>query len=116
MKVFTKSYIFIQLKFMMASVAKVHMYLPMVALREAIGRLSCVVNLSASVRISSMLFIKAKRGASGKAATKIVTKPNWITERSTGTCHNHTRTVEHHYISRYLMFHLNSSTRTSTPA
>ena len=52
---------------------------PMVALRAAMGRRSCVVNLSASVRISSTLFISAKSGASGKAATKIVTKPNWIT-------------------------------------
>ena len=52
----------------------------MFALRAAMGRRNCVVNLSASVRISRMLLMKAKRGAIGKAATKMVTNPNWITK------------------------------------
>ena len=31
-----------------------------------------------------MLFARAKKGAKGKAATKIVMKPNWITKRVGG--------------------------------
>ena len=54
----------------------------MVAARTAIGRRSCVINLLESMRTSRMLFARAQRGARGKAATKIVTKPNWITENT----------------------------------
>ena len=39
------------------------------------GLLYIVINFFASSRISKILFSKAKNGARGKAATKIVTKP-----------------------------------------
>lgn len=45
----------------------------------ASGLLSSATNFLASRRISMMLFRRANRGASGKDATKRVTKPNWIT-------------------------------------
>lgn len=41
-----------------------------------IGRLHCVTNLYASSLISMILFSNASRGARGKAATKMVVKPN----------------------------------------
>lgn len=44
-------------------------------------RRNCVVIFHASTRISNRLFTRARRGASGKEATKSVTKPNWITVR-----------------------------------
>ena len=44
------------------------------------GRCFVVINLSASIRISKMLLIRAKRGARGKAAMNRVTNPYWITE------------------------------------
>lgn len=54
---------------------------PMVAARSAMGRLSCVINLLASTRISMMLLRSANNGASGNAAQKIVKKPNCSTAR-----------------------------------
>ncbi len=51
---------------------------PMSWALTAIGRCNCVTNLLASDLISMTLFISAKSGARGKAATKIVTNPNWI--------------------------------------
>ena len=54
--------------------------IPMVWVRAAIGRRSWVTNLLASIRISMMLLMRANRGARGKAATNIVTKPNCSTE------------------------------------
>lgn len=50
--------------------------LPIVAAGAAISRRYCVTNLFASARSSIMLLRSAKNGASGKAATKSVTKPN----------------------------------------
>lgn len=44
------------------------------------SRRSKVTILMASSRISMMLLMSAKSGASGKAATKMVVKLNWITE------------------------------------
>ena len=41
--------------------------------------LNSEMNLLASKRISTMLLIKAKKGAAGIAHTNRVTKPNWIT-------------------------------------
>lgn len=43
-----------------------------------------VTNLYASSLISMILFNKAKRGASGKAATKMVVKPNCKTVKEEG--------------------------------
>lgn len=43
---------------------------------EGRGRRHWVTNLYASKRISMTLFSSAKRGARGKAATKMVVKPN----------------------------------------
>ena len=57
--------------------------LPIVAALVATGLRSWVMNLLESMRISRMLFSKAKKGARGKAATNTVTKPNWITETVT---------------------------------
>ena len=51
-------------------------HIPISCDRVAVGRCSCVTNLLASERISMTLFSKANTGARGKAATKIVTKPN----------------------------------------
>lgn len=53
---------------------------PMSLALAATGRRSSVTNFLASSRISMMLFSRAKSGASGKLATKSVTKPNWMTE------------------------------------
>ena len=48
--------------------------------RSATGRRSTLINLKASNLISMMLFSQANNGASGKAATKMVMKPNCITK------------------------------------
>lgn len=53
---------------------------PMSRTRCVTGRRWKVSSFFASNRISSMLFNKAKNGANGKAATKIVTKPYCRTE------------------------------------
>lgn len=50
-------------------------------------RLNCVVSFHASNRISSMLLIRARRGARGNDATNRVTKPNCITVEGTGYTH-----------------------------
>ena len=39
------------------------------------------MSLLASSLISKMLFIRANAGANGKADTKSVANPNWITEK-----------------------------------
>jgi len=56
--------------------------LPMSWARSATGRCSTLTNLKASNLISIMLLSQANNGASGKAATKIVMKPNCITENT----------------------------------
>lgn len=50
-------------------------------------RLNWVVSFHASSRISSMLLIRARRGASGNDATNRVTKPNCITVKGRGDMH-----------------------------
>lgn len=57
--------------------------LPMSLAWEGRGRRHCVTNLNASKRISMMLLIRARRGARGNAATKMVVKPNCRTETKT---------------------------------
>lgn len=52
---------------------------PMSWQRWATGRRVSHTNLCASNRISIQLLSSAKSGASGKAATKMVMKPNWRT-------------------------------------
>ena len=53
--------------------------IPMSCALCATGRRKSHTILSESMRISKMLLARAKNGARGKAATKIVTKPNWMT-------------------------------------
>lgn len=50
-------------------------------------RLNCVVSFHASSRISSMLLMRARRGARGNDATNRVTKPNCITVKGRGYMH-----------------------------
>lgn len=50
-------------------------------------RRNWVVSFHASKRISSMLLIRARRGASGNDATNKVTKPNCITVKGRGDMH-----------------------------
>ena len=52
--------------------------IPMSCALCATGRRKSHTILSESMRISKMLLARAKNGARGKAATKIVTKPNWM--------------------------------------
>ena len=54
--------------------------IPISCARSATGRRSTLTNLKASNLISTMLLSQANNGASGKAATKIVMKPNCMTE------------------------------------
>ena len=53
---------------------------PIPSARSATGLRKFTKKLIASIRSSTTLLMSAKNGASGKAATNIVTKPNWITE------------------------------------
>ena len=62
-----------------ATAAKILNQIPMSWARCATGRRRSFTILSESMRISKMLLASAKKGAKGKAATKIVMKPNWIT-------------------------------------
>ena len=55
---------------------------PMSWARSATGLLVSQTNFWASSLISTQLFSKANKGASGKAATNIVIKPNCNTERN----------------------------------
>ena len=59
--------------------------IPISCARSATGLLRSDTILSESMRISKMLFARAKNGARGNAATKIVMNPNWITEVEIGT-------------------------------
>lgn len=52
---------------------------PMLWALEATVLLYWVVSFQASTRISTILFMRARRGAKGKEATNSVTNPNWIT-------------------------------------
>lgn len=54
---------------------------PMSVALAGIGLLHCVTNLYASSLISIILLSKASKGANGKAATKIVVKPNCRTRK-----------------------------------
>ena len=53
---------------------------PISSALSATGRLVETTNLDASKRISNQLFNRAKKGARGKAATKIEMNPNCITK------------------------------------
>lgn len=55
--------------------SRMRYHMPMFVTRCPTGRLYNVTNFLASNLISKMLFSNAKNGASGKAATKIVTNP-----------------------------------------
>ena len=57
--------------------------MPMPSALAACGRRQMETNLKASRRISMMLLRSAKSGASGKAATNSVTKPNCVTATHT---------------------------------
>ena len=54
--------------------------MPMSWARSTTGRRYSITNFWASRRISIQLLMSAKRGARGHAATKMVMKPNWMTE------------------------------------
>ena len=56
--------------------------IPMSCARWATGLLRSHTILSESIRISKMLLARAKKGARGNAATKMVMKPNWITAKN----------------------------------
>ena len=62
-----------------ATADKILNQIPMSWARWATGRRRSHTILSESMRISKMLLARAKNGAKGNAATKIVMKPNWIT-------------------------------------
>lgn len=59
--------------------------MPMSWARSTTGRRYSVTNFWASKRISIQLLMRAKRGARGHAATKMVMNPNWSTESSKNT-------------------------------
>ena len=61
--------------------------LPISCALSATGRRSTLTNLNASSLISMTLLSQANNGASGKAATKIVMKPNCMTD-NTEQLHN----------------------------
>ena len=63
-----------------ASNSRMLNHIPMSWALSATTRLVSQTNFWASKRISTQLFRRAKSGARGKAATKIVMKPNWSTE------------------------------------
>ena len=54
--------------------------MPMFSALSATARRVSQTNFWASSLISTQLLMRAKRGARGKAATKIVMKPNWRTK------------------------------------
>ena len=56
--------------------------MPMFSARSATARRVSQTNFCASSRISTQLLSSAKKGARGKAATKMVMKPNCKTGRS----------------------------------
>lgn len=65
----------------MAIPFKISCQTPMLCAFAATGLLYWVVNFQESTRISRILFIRARRGARGKDATKRVMNPNWMTAR-----------------------------------
>ena len=67
----------------LATASNILNQIPKSCARCAIGLLFSQSIIVESIRISKMLFARAKNGANGKAATKMVMKPNWITEKRT---------------------------------
>ena len=61
-------------------VRRINSHTPIPCARSATGLRKFTKKLIASMRSSTMLLMSANNGASGKAATNIVTKPNWMTE------------------------------------
>ena len=61
--------------FTVVKVARMEYHAPISSARSATGRLKLWMKFDASRRTSTMLLIKANTGASGNAATNIVTKP-----------------------------------------
>lgn len=61
--------------------------IPISLVLTASGRLNSVTNFFASSRTSMTLLRRANTGASGKEATKRVTKPNWMTRRDHAGTH-----------------------------
>ena len=64
---------------------------PMSCALSATARLFSEMYLLASSLISTQLLSNAKSGAMGKAATKMVTKPNWSTARGQGNFKSYTQ-------------------------
>ena len=63
----------------LATVSRMLNQIPISCALSAIGRRTSQMKLSESMRISKMLLARAKNGARGNAATKMVMKPNCIT-------------------------------------
>ena len=63
-----------------ANMSNILHQIPMFSARSATALRVSQINFCASNRISTQLLSRAKKGASGKAATKIVMKPNCSTE------------------------------------
>jgi len=60
----------------LATASNILYQMPKSCARYAIGLLVSHRSIVESIRISKMLFASAKNGANGKAATKMVMKPN----------------------------------------
>ena len=65
----------------LASISRILNQIPMFSARSATARRVSHTNFFASSRISTQLLSRANSGARGKAATKMVMKPNWSTEK-----------------------------------
>jgi hypothetical protein len=63
-----------------ANMSNILHQIPMFSARSATALRVSQINFCASNRISTQLLSRAKKGARGKAATKIVMKPNCSTE------------------------------------
>ena len=63
-----------------ANMSSILNQIPIFSALSATARLVAQINFWASNRISNQLLRRAKNGASGKAATKMVMKPNWRTK------------------------------------
>lgn len=72
--------------------------MPMSWARSTTGRRYSVTNFWASKRISTQLLTRAKRGARGQAATKMVMKPNWITDENKEDVQKSLQQLNHIYI------------------
>jgi hypothetical protein len=71
-----------------ANMSRILNHIPIFSALSATARRVSQTNFWASIRISTQLLSRAKNGASGKAATKMVMKPNCKTEIVKNICIN----------------------------